>query len=101
MWARHSHTLALLTHITYNKVELRWNKIKQGAFNEIKPIVSRVTLSAYPDFNEDSKIHTNASNLQLGAVINHDGKSITFYSRKLTDYHKRYTVTEKDLLSII
>ena len=63
--------------------------------------MARNTLLPYPDLNETFKIHTNASALQLGAVISHKGKHIAFYSRKLTDDPKRYTVTEIELLSII
>ena len=58
-------------------------------------IVARDTLLNYPDFNETFKIHTNASALQLGAVISHKGKPISFYSRKLTDSQQRYTVTDR------
>ena len=60
-----------------------------------------VTLLDYPYFNEEFKIHTNASDFQLGAIINQNGKLITFYSIKLTDAKKLYTVIEKELLSIV
>ena len=63
--------------------------------------MSRDTLLSYPDFNEEFKIHTDASNFQLGAVSNHKIKPVAFYSRKLSDLLKRYTVTEKGLFSII
>ena len=43
------------------------------------------TLLDYTDFNEEFKIHTNASDLQLGEVISQKGKPITFYSKKLND----------------
>ena len=46
------------------------------------------------------KIHTYASTFQLGAVISQEGKPIAFYSRKLTDIKQRYTVTEKELISV-
>ena len=55
--------------------------------------MARDNLSTYPDFNETFKIHTNASALQLGAVIRQKGKPTTFYSRKLSDAKNRYTVT--------
>ena len=58
------------------------------------------TLLTYPDFNEEFKIRTNARKFQLGAVIIQNGKPIDFYSLKLTDSQKRYTVTEKGPLSI-
>ena len=47
------------------------------------------------------KIDTNARDLQLGAVVVQNRKPIAFYSRKLTGAHKRYKVTEKELLSIV
>ena len=58
------------------------------------------TLLTNPYFNEEFKIHANASKFQLGVVIIHKGKPITFYSRRLTDDQNRYTVTERGLLSI-
>ena len=59
------------------------------------------TLLTYPDFNEEFRIHADASKFQLGAVISQKGKPIALYVRKLTDAQKRYIVTEKYLLSIV
>ena len=59
------------------------------------------TLLTCPDFNETFKIHTDASAFQLGAVICQKGKPINFYSRKITDEKMRYTVTEREVLSIV
>ena len=63
--------------------------------------MARDTLLTYPDSNENFKIHTDASNLKLGAIILKKGKSIAFYSRKRTESQQMYTVTERELLSII
>ena len=54
----------------------------------------RDNLLPYPDFNEESKIHTDARNFQLGAVITQNVKTIDLYSRKLI-YPPKNTVTEK------
>ena len=59
----------------------------------MKRIVAHDTLLVYLDFNEEFKIHIDASDLQLLAVIRQKGKPIALYSRKLTDAQKRYTVT--------
>ena len=56
---------------------------------------------AFPDFSKPFEIHTDASNTQLGAVISQNGKPIAFYSRKLNPAQTRYSVTEKELLSIV
>ena len=58
-------------------------------------------LLAYPDFNEEFTIHADARNFQLGTVISHKGKLVSLYYRKITDYYKRYTVIEMELLSIV
>ena len=58
-------------------------------------------LSDYPDFNETFKIHTDASDFQLGLVIIQKGTPITLYGRKHTGAQKSYTVTENEVLRII
>jgi RNase H-like domain found in reverse transcriptase/Integrase zinc binding domain len=55
----------------------------------------------YPDFNTPFIIHTDASHLQLGAVISQDNEPIAFYSWKLNSAQIQYTTTEPELLSII
>ena len=101
MWARRYHASAPLTDIRSSKVKFEWTKTKQYALNEIKRVVAHDNLLAYPDFDEEFKILTDANDLQLGPVISQKGKPITLYIIKLTNAHKRYEVTEKDLLSIV
>ena len=63
--------------------------------------MARNNLLTYLDFNEAFKIHTDASAFQLGAFISQKDKPIDLYIRKITDAQQRYTVTEKELLSIV
>ena len=101
MWPMWSHMLLSLNKLTSIKRNLKWKKVEKCAFDEIKRIVARDTLLTYTDFNETFKTHTDASTLQLGAVIIQKGKPIAFYSRKLTDSQQQYTATERELLSIV
>ena len=94
MWPRQSHTLAPLTKIIPNKIKLKWAKIEQDAFNEIKRIVARNKLSTHLDFNEEPKIHTDASKFQLVAFIIQKVKPTAFHSIQLTDSQTSYKVTE-------
>ena len=73
-------------------MKFKWTKTEQDNFEEIKRIVAHDTLLAYPDFNEKIKIHTDASKVQLGAVIIQNDKPIDLYCKKITYPHKRYTV---------
>ena len=58
-------------------------------------------LLSYPNFDKPFEIYTDASDLQLGAVISQNGKPVAFYSQKLNPAQTRYTTTKKELLAII
>ena len=83
-----SHMLVPLTRITSDKINFNWTKTEQDAFYEIKWIMARDTLLTYLYFIETFKIHTDASNFQLGEVIRQKDKLIDFCSRKRTGTHK-------------
>ena len=82
-------------------MKFKWTKIEQDAFDKIKWIVACNNLLYYPYFNKQFKIQTDARIFQLGAVITKKGKPIAFYSIKITGAQKRYTVTEKEMLSTV
>ena len=101
MWKQRSELLAPLTSLTSAKVTWKWTNEHQTCFDAIKRIIGREVLLAYPDFNAPFIIHTDASKLQIGAVISQSGKPIAFYSKKMNSAQKNYTTTEKELLAIV
>ena len=101
MWIRRSHILAPLAALTSKTVKWKWTEVEDTAFENMKKVIAKETLLAYPDFNKPFVIHTDASHTQLGAVISQDDKPIAFYSRKLKPEQTRYTTTERELLSIV
>ena len=101
MWPRRLEICAPLTAMTSSTVKWKWTEKEDHAFKEIKKIMARETLLAFPDFSKQFIIHTDASKTQLGSVISQEGKPIAFYSRKLNPAQTRYTTTERELLSIV
>ena len=101
MWRRRSHLLAPLTAMCSAKAKFIWGKDQQKAFEDIKKVVSRETMLAFPDFNKPFHVYTDASDYQLGAVIMQDDKPLAFYSRKMNGAQRRYTTGEQELLSIV
>ena len=101
MWPRRSDLLAPLTKLTSKTVPWKWTAVEQKAFEDMKKVITKETMLTYPDFNKPFDIHTDASDVQLGAVISQEGKPIAFYSRKLNSAQARYTVGERELLSIV
>ena len=79
MWQKRSKLLAPLTALTSKNVKYDCKDEHQKCFNAIKRVIGRELLLGYPDFNAPFEIHTDASKLQIGAVISQKGKPITFY----------------------
>jgi transposase InsO family protein len=109
MWPRRSHILAPLTELVGTKTFV-WGDPQQQAFLQMKAIIARDTLLAYPDHNKKFFVETDASDYQLGGRIfqkdiGEDGKeverNVAFYTRKLNSAQKNYTTIEKELLSIV
>ena len=101
MWPSRSHTFTSLTRLTSIKKKFKCKQVKQDDIYIIKRIVACDTLLNYTDFNENFKIHTNSRAFQLGAVISQKGKPKTLYSRNLNYFQQRYTVIDRELLSIV
>ena len=99
IWEKHSHTLAPLTDLvgelgtgsTLNKNGKRkrdskkftWRQEHEIAFKDLKKMIAREIILAYPDFNKKFVIYTDASDRQLSGVITQDNRPLAFYSRKL------------------
>jgi RNase H-like domain found in reverse transcriptase len=101
MWFRRSELLAPLTSLTSDNVKFEWLSSHQQVFDKIKKVIKTEVFLAYPDFNKPFHIYTDASDHQLSAVIMQDKKPIASYSRKLNATQRRYTTTERELLSTI
>ncbi len=79
----------------------RWDPIQQQAFANVKAAIAKETVLAYLDFLKLFEIYTDASSMQLGAVITQDNRPIAFFSRKLSKMQHKYSVTEIELLAIM
>ena len=102
MFPKQAHILAPLTALTSQKSgNVAWSTECQQAFDTIKAILSLDVLLHYPDHNKPFHVYTDASNLQLGAVIVQDNRPVAFYSRKLNAAQRNHTTMEKKLLSVV
>ena len=81
MWPKRSEILAPLTALTSSTTKWRWTEIEDNAFKEMKRVMARETLLAFPDFNKQFIIHMDASKTQLASVISQEGRPIAFDSR--------------------
>jgi RNase H-like domain found in reverse transcriptase/Reverse transcriptase (RNA-dependent DNA polymerase) len=100
-WFCRSEVLAPVTSVTSSQIKFECLSSYQQAFDKIKEVIRTEVLLLYPDLSQPFHIDTDASDHQLSAVIMQVKKPIAFYSRKLNTAQRRYTTTERELLSII
>jgi hypothetical protein len=79
----------------------RWESIHQQAFDNVKATITKEVVLAYLDFTKPFEIYTDASMMQLGAVITQGNRPIAFFSRKLFVMQTKYSVTKIELLAIV
>ena len=101
MWQKRSDIISPLTALTSKNVKYYWKDEHQKCFDAIKRVIGSEVLLAYPDFNAPFEIYTDASKLQIGAVVFQKGKPIAFYSQNMNRAQQNYTTTEKELLSLV
>ncbi len=114
LWARRSDMPAPLTSLVgecgqtksnkakgTKKVPWHWDKVHQRALDHVKATIAKDVVLAYPDYSKVFEIYTDASSKQLGAVITQDNRPIAFFSWKLSDTQRKYSVIKIELLAIV
>ena len=95
-----------LHHLTCKDVPFIWTEAATSAFQELKERLTTSPVLAYPSFDQDLVLETDASISGLGAVlaqVQSDGKlhPIAYASRSLSPPEKNYSVTELETLAVV
>ena len=85
--------------------EVEWTEQCEQAFNKLKDICSYTPILAYADYSKCFKVHTDASEQGLGAVLYQDQddgttRVIMYPSRYLSKSEKRYHSSKLEFLAL-
>ena len=82
-----------------------WTGKQQTAFDQLKQMLIQAPVLSYPDFTKPFTIYTDASGIELGAVLSQEQdrkERVIFYaSRSLNSAEKNYTVTDQKCLAVV
>lgn len=84
----------------------KWTPECQQAFEEIKRLFTKPPILAHPDFNKPFEVECDASQTQIGMVLNQRNdqgipRPIHFASKLLSKTEQNYSATERECLAVI
>ena len=83
----------------------KWEQAQQEAFDTLKKALVTPPILAYPDFEQEVTLFTDASDYGIGAVLSQvqNGKEvvIAYASRQLTKPETKYATVEKEALAVV
>mmetsp|Transcript_8887 Transcript_8887/g.14664 ORF Transcript_8887/g.14664 Transcript_8887/m.14664 type:complete len:1289 (+) Transcript_8887:344-4210(+) len=105
LFPRRSHLLQSFYDLTNStdkrNVVIPWTSAHDHAFQELKAVVAKDAIMAFPNHRQPFHIYTDASDKQLGACIMQAGRPVAYYSKKLSPAQMNYSTMEKELLALV
>lgn len=101
-----SHLSSPLTDLTKRNARFRWTKEAQDAFDILKKRLSQSPILIHPDYEKEFVLSADASDYALGGMLGQADENgiirpIAYFSKKLNPTQMRYTILEKELMSIV
>lgn len=100
-----SEIAAPLHDLTKGKRPFRWTQEADSAFTKLKTMLTDTPVMACPDYSKPFIIQCDASNIGVGAVLcqstGNAEQAVAYLSRKLSDREKKFSTSERELLSVV
>jgi hypothetical protein len=95
-------TIAAPLHELTNKgTTFTWVAAHQHAFDMLKDKLTPTPLLQLPNFNKTFELECDASGFGLGGVLLQDGKTVAYFSEKLSGPSLNYSTYDKELLALV
>ena len=78
-----------------------WDDECQISFNRLKDLLTNSPVLCYPSLDQDFILYTDASGNGFGAVLEQEGRVVSYASRTLTKAERNYSTIEKECLALV
>eukprot|EP00210_Caulerpa_lentillifera_P005009 g4783.t1 len=93
-----SEPLLLLTR--KHQSSFHWGPEQDEAFRSLKTALTEAPVLASPDFTKEFVLECDASEVAIASILSQD-KPIGYYSKTLSTTERKYSVTDKEMLSVV
>ena len=84
-----------------DRKEFKWTNGAEKSFQLLKQEVTKQPILALPDFNKVFQVDCDASGTAIGAVMSQEGKPVAYFSEKLNDAKRKYSVYDQEFYAIV
>jgi hypothetical protein len=93
--------IVTITNKLKNNELKNWKEEDTKCIYDILAEIEKKTLLHHPDFTKPFKLHTDASNYGIDAVLTQENNLIGLYSKKLTKSELNYSNVEKECYAVV
>ena len=83
------------------KKEFKWTHGDDKSFETLEQKVAKLPVLALPNFNKVFQVECDASGNAIGAVLSQEGKIVAFFSEKLNDAKRKYSMYDQEFYAIV
>lgn len=73
----------------------------QAAMGAVREQLRGAATLSFPDFHRPFQIYSDASDVGIGGVLQQEGRPVAFFSRRLSDTERRYSVPKREAMAIV
>jgi hypothetical protein len=92
---------APINELTKKGMMFHWGETQERAFQELKMKLTTTPILALLDFGKTFEIECDASGVGIGGVLMQEGRSIAYFSEKLSDPTLNYSIYDKELYALV
>ena len=90
-----------LTAVIKKNVAFQWGADQDKAFQLLKHRLTHTPVLSLPSFDKMFEIECDTSGVGIGAVLMQQGRSIAYFSKKLSEAALNYSTYDKELYSLV